>query len=278
MKALFIQLSDIHIKNVKNSIFDKKAKLLEAIQNETKSVDEVFLLITGDTVFSGSVEEFEISKTLFDEMIEYLSKYSGKKINTIILPGNHDCQKLTEENKAREGLIKFAQDNGSEAIDKNVVEILSSVQNNYFDFAKHYNPEPLYSNELLNIYKFQFGDKSLVFYTYNTAFQSVLHEQPGKMIYPVSMFDDNLFKEKANAIISCFHHPLHWLKPENRREFKFHVEKTSDFYFTGHEHEHTKSLISNLCLVLKKVYSLLINPDTNLHFNFNPKNRLHLLN
>ncbi|TAF77638.1 MAG: hypothetical protein EAZ53_02265, partial [Bacteroidetes bacterium] len=32
------------------------------------------------------------------------------------------------------------------------------------------------------------------------------------------------------------------------------------------------------CLVLKKVYSLLINPDTNLHFNFNPKNRLHLLN
>lgn len=246
MKALFIQFSDIHIKNGKDSIFDKKAKLLEAIQNETKSVDEVFLMITGDTAFSGSVEEFELSKTLFDEVIEYLSKYSGKKINTIILPGNHDCQKLTEENKAREGLIKFAQDNGSEAIDKSVVEILSSVQTNYFAFAKHYNPEPLYSNELLNIYKFEFGGKSLVFYTYNTAFQSILHEQPGKMIYPVSMFDDNLFKEKAHIIISCFHHPLHWLKPENRREFKFHVEKTSDFYFTGHEHEHTKSLISNL--------------------------------
>lgn len=47
-------------------------------------------MITGDTVFSGSVEEFKLSKTLFDELIEYLSKYSGKKINTIILPVNDD--------------------------------------------------------------------------------------------------------------------------------------------------------------------------------------------
>lgn len=246
MKALFIQLSDIHIKNDEDSFFNKSAKLKEAIQNEAKSVDEVFLLITGDTVFSGKVEEFELSKSLFDEMIQDLSKYSGKKINTIILPGNHDCQKLTEENKAREGLIKFAQENGSEAFDQNVVDILSSVQTNYFTFANHYNPEPIYSSKLLNIFRFEFGAKSLVFYTYNTAFQSILHEQPGKMIYPVGMFDDTLFKEKADIIISCFHHPLHWLKPENRREFKYHIEKTSDFYFTGHEHEHTKSLISNL--------------------------------
>ena len=80
MKALFIQFSDIHIKSGNDSIFDKKAKLLEAIQNEAKSVDEVFLMITGDTVFSGSVEEFEIGKKMFDEVILYLSDYSGKKI------------------------------------------------------------------------------------------------------------------------------------------------------------------------------------------------------
>lgn len=246
MKALFIQLSDIHIKNSNDSIFDKKGKLLEAIQNETKSVDEVFLMITGDTAFSGSVKEFELSKTFFNEIIKHLSKYSGKKIHTIILPGNHDCQNLTEENKAREALLKFAQENGSEAIDQSVINVLSSVQTNYFDFAKEFNSDAIYASELLNIYKYELGDKSIVFYTYNTAFQSILHEQPGKMIYPVGMFDENLFKEKANIIISCLHHPLHWLKPENRREFKFHVENTSDFYFTGHEHEHTKSLISNL--------------------------------
>lgn len=111
-------------------------------------------MITGDAAFSGSVEEFELGKTLFDEVIEYLSKYSDKKINTIVVPGNHDCQNLTEENKAREGLIKFAQDNGSEAIDRSDVEILSSMQSNYFAFAKHYNPVLLYSNELLNIYRF----------------------------------------------------------------------------------------------------------------------------
>ena len=205
-------------------------------------------MITGDTAFSGSVEEFELSKALFNELIGYLSKYSGKKINTIILPGNHDCQNLTAENKAREGLIKFVQDNGSEAVDQNVIDILCSVQSNYFDFLENYNSgaELIFKNQLLNIYKYQFGVKTIIFYAYNTAYQSILHEQQGKMIYPVSMFDEAIFKERSDLIISCFHHPLHWLKPENRREFKFHIEKISDFYFTGHEHEHTKSLISDL--------------------------------
>lgn len=248
MKALFIQLSDIHIKNESDSIFTKKERLLEAIQNEAKSVDEVFLMITGDTAYSGSENEFKLSKKFFDETIDYLNKYSGKKINTFFLPGNHDCQKLTEENKAREGLIKFIQENGTEAIDENVIEILSGLQANYFEFEKNYNSQSdlVFQNKLVNVYKYTFGEKSIVIYTYNTAFQSILQEQPGKMIFPISMFDEAIFKEKADIIISCFHHPLHWLKPENRREFKFHIENTSDFYFTGHEHEHTKSLISNL--------------------------------
>jgi len=38
MKALFIQNSDIHIKNGKDTIFDKKAKLLEAIQTKRKAL------------------------------------------------------------------------------------------------------------------------------------------------------------------------------------------------------------------------------------------------
>lgn len=104
----------------------------------------------------------------------------------------------------------------------------------------------MYKSKLLDVYKFNVEEKTIIFYAYNTAFQSVLHEQPGKMIFPISILDENLFKDKADLVISSFHHPLHWLKPENRREFKYHVEKTSDFYFTGHEHEHTKSVISDL--------------------------------
>jgi hypothetical protein len=248
MKALFIQLSDIHIKSDGNPIFSKKEKLLEAVQNEAKSIDEVFLLITGDTAFSGSVEEFKISTSLFNEFVENLSKYSEKKINTIILPGNHDCQNLKEENKAREGLIRLIQDNGSEAVDQNVIEVLTGLQSNYFDFAKglNHNAKAIYENQLLNAYRYEIEGKSIVFYIYNTSYQSILHEQPGKMLFPVSLFDEQIFKERADLIISCFHHPLHWLKPENRREFKFHIENTSDFYFTGHEHQATKSLISDL--------------------------------
>ena len=42
---------------------------------------------------------------------------------------------------------------------------------------------------------------------------------------------------EASVSISVFHHPYNWLDASNYRQLKALVEKTSDFVFTGHEHQ-----------------------------------------
>lgn len=248
MKLLIVQLSDIHIISNNDPILLKKTKLLDAIQNETLEVDEIVLLITGDTAFSGSSTEFEIGGHLFSEIKSYLEEYSNKTVRIIVIPGNHDCSDLTEKNIARETLIKSAQESNVEDIDNSIINILSSVLDNFFTFSKQFDSESsiIYSDKLLTILEFLIEGKKVLFYNYNTSFQSILHEQPGKMVFPFSKYETSLFDQVADLKISTFHHPLHWLSPNNRRGFKEHIEKTSDFYFTGHEHEHRKSLISDL--------------------------------
>ena len=66
------------------------------------------------------------------------------------------------------------------------------------------------------------------------------------MIFPLHLLDKKIFQQKADLKISCFHHPLHWLNPENNRLFKNHIEQTSDFYLTGHEHTESKSKTTDL--------------------------------
>lgn len=248
MRLLIVQLSDIHIETNNDSIFLKTEKLLDAIQNDTLEADEIVLLITGDTVFSGSSSEFEIGSRFLFEIKNYLEEYSKKTVRIIVISGNHDCSNLRDQNIARDTLISSLQESNAEKIDDSVIKLLSSVQDNFFTFSKQFDSENsiVFSDELLTILELPISDKKVIFYNYNTAFQSILHEQPGKMVFPISKYESSLFDSVADLKISIFHHPLHWLSPNNRRTFKTHIESNSDFYFTGHEHEHTKSAISDL--------------------------------
>ena len=248
MKILFIQLSDIHFTETDNSLLAKEQQLISAISNSCKDSDTVFFMVTGDLANTGSQAEFAIANSFIKRIQAAVEEYAGKKINILLLPGNHDCVLPEQDNKAREGLIKLIHGTGEESVDQSVIDILAEAQENYFEFAANIvaTENQIHASKLLNIYKYELHGKSILIYCYNTAYISQRHEAPGKMIIPLTTFDEGLFKEKADLFITCFHHPLHWLKPENRREFKFHIEKTSDFYFTGHEHEHTKSLISDL--------------------------------
>ncbi|MBA3648649.1 MAG: metallophosphoesterase [Chitinophagales bacterium] len=248
MNILFIQLSDIHFTKDDNSLLEKEQQLVSALSNNCKDSQLVFLTISGDLTNTASKEEFKIASDFLGRVRSSLEKYSTKPINIIPLPGNHDCVLPEQDNKSREGLIKLIHQTGEESIDESVIDILTRAQENYFEFADQVtsSDNKIHSSKLLNIFKFTTVEKTIIIYCYNTAYISQRHELPGKMVFPIGGFDEELFKEKADLFITCFHHPLHWLKPENRKEFKFHIEKTSDFYFTGHEHEHTKSAISDL--------------------------------
>jgi len=245
MKIQIIQFSDIHFKEKNNSLLQKKDQLFDALKNEL--TDDTILLVSGDSAFSGTKSEFNIANDFYSEVIRKLNDYSKKEVKLIIIPGNHDCQDLIEKDPVRKSLLDVIQKPQTTS-EIELIRVISKNLSNYYSFEEQSNRDLdiIYTSEILKVYKLEKESKCILFYCYNTAFQSILHEIPGKMIFPLDLIEDKTFQIKADLKISCLHHPFHWLNPESNRNFKSHIERTSDFYFTGHEHIDSKSLMSDL--------------------------------
>ncbi|MCP5064780.1 MAG: metallophosphoesterase, partial [Ignavibacteriae bacterium] len=247
MKLLIIQLSDIHFQENDNTIIAKKEKLFEAIRNSTIDYEEIFLIITGDTAYSGKTSEYTVGIDFLNSLKSKLEEYSEKKVNIIVIPGNHDCD-FSLDNKARQNQLSIIQRLGNSAIDDSVINQCTKVQKNYFSFRNTIQADlkPAYDHPLISIFPFDLKEKRIVFQCYNTSYMSEIHEENGKMFFPTTFLLDSVFNVKADLVISLFHHPFHWLNPTNRREFATHIHKTADFYLTGHEHESSKEKIDDL--------------------------------
>lgn len=245
MKFQIIQFSDIHFKTIHNAILEKRNQLFDALKNEINS--KTILLISGDTAFSGKIEEFEIAIKFYSQLISDLKTYSRQEINIITVPGNHDCEDLSKRDVTRKILIDSIQNNTVDP-DIDVIKAVAKNQTNYFHFAKElYNGlPPLHIDVLSSTHIIDVDGDKVIFNCYNTSFQSILHEIPGKMIFPVNLLNNDLIETQSSLTIACFHHPLHWFKPEDVRNFRKHIENTADFYFTGHEHINSESMKSDL--------------------------------
>lgn len=248
MKILIVHLSDIHLKEKDNSVLKKKEKLFEAIQNLTMGKDKLFIVISGDIAFSGKDTEYNQAMELLDSIKNSIEGYSRKKVNCIMIPGNHDCYYETKNKKVRETLIKAIQQNGGKAIDEGIIDQCYEVQSKFFEFSELYQDDNnmLHSDKLLRIFKYKLDEYNLIFNCYNTSWISQLYEQPGKMYFPIERYPKDYFNHESNLTISILHHPFNWQNPINSREFKTHIEKTSDIVLTGHEHIASKSIKDDL--------------------------------
>jgi len=236
LKLLMIHLSDIHIKREDNFITEKLESLISAVQNECLEHDKIFILLTGDIAYSGKLEEYIIADELLNNLIKKISDYSKKKVNILLIPGNHDCNH-DSASSVRNVLIDSILKKDTE-IDDEIIKKCCQVQNEWQDLYKsHCNKENILSeNPLLNIYEYHYDDYKLIFYAYNTAWLSLKNENYGEVYYPFDYFSKEKFKNKADLNISLLHHPLNWQPQENQYKFKNHIEETSDLVITGHEH------------------------------------------
>ena len=235
MKILILHLSDIHIRAKKESNHIlARAGAIAATLNEYPSCDIILIAISGDIAFSGKSEEFETAKTFFASLSEGITRNLGSKpIHFAIVPGNHDCDFSTTDT-VRNSVI-FSLKEGQPASDGKVIRALTVAQDAFFDFAKSYSPST-YANppqQLLSELKIQIADQSILINCINTAWMSELHEKQGTLIAPVTVGPN---QEKADLVISIFHHPFNWFAAESARQFRSFIESSSDVILTGHEH------------------------------------------
>lgn len=243
MKIGILHLTDLHIEN--DDLTNRITSLVKAIEFDIKSIHNLYIVLSGDIVNYGRIEEFEKAKVFIDKL-----KYSLKEIkpilqlNVISVPGNHDCcfdnVKTTRKlviNNCKTDIIE-EEDFFNDAM---------AVQENYWTFAMK---ETVYKEKDKISYKLDFKphlDYKLSFHCYNTSWLTEINEKQGNLVIPENLFIEN---DNGEYVISVFHHPLDWLSANtpknNKQRFEEHLLKTSNLVIYGHEHDkgNAKAIIS----------------------------------
>lgn len=248
MKIHLIHISDIHFKASNNPIIDKQVKLFDSVKNICRDSYKTFIIISGDSAFSGKESEYSIAIDFVTTLQEKIQNYTNAQPSLIVVPGNHDCD-FSLDNQARINNRLLIEAKGESVIDPSVEKQCTIVQKNYFSYEEllhETSPVQLSSSPSFNLFESCLKELKIRFYCYNTAILSALHEEPGKLHVPLSTIRPDTFNSSADLHVSIFHHPLHWLNPTNRRAFARQLQNTSNIYLTGHEHEFSRSKIDDL--------------------------------
>jgi predicted MPP superfamily phosphohydrolase len=250
-----LHLSDIHFKNGHNIILNRKEKLFDAIKNELKGKDALFILTSGDIAFSGKNEEYAIATNFYLDLVDTIRQYTELKCKLVFIPGNHDC--LFDENveEIRKLIIdKFIKE-GLSDLNETLINKCCEPQANYFSFTtkieelsevSDITADHILSHALTEIVTFRVNGTILKFNLYNTSWISSIKERIGTMKFPIEYMNGKILQTDSQFSISLLHHPLNWHTPEYSKTFLDFLLKTSDVILTGHEHSSSTSRRSDI--------------------------------
>ena len=233
MSISLLHLSDLHLKEVDGDWCSEKIE--EIFNLSTTHIDittDIFICISGDIVYSGSLSEFEVAKEfLINLKVKLESKF--KSVNIVTAPGNHDSL-FPKEDDVREALIAAVYSGKNDNVKDGIVASCSEVQNNYFEFRESFEPSVVNRVSWSNV--FDIDSKRIVFKVFNSSLFSTINDHKegyGHLLIPSV---DHLNEDDGDIVISMLHHPVNWLRQTNMHKMKMFLEKTSDLILTGHEH------------------------------------------
>jgi hypothetical protein len=239
MKALVIQLSDIHLRVGNNSSESKFPLVAPSLRNEELEIDTVILAISGDLVSSGEKSEFAVAAGYISAVVQDIrQQIKPTTVRVCVVPGNHDCI-LPEGDTVREAVLTKLRTLTDAQIDTNLTQHLVGAQSSFFearDATLGAKPDvdrgPLYWEYLIPV-----GKNTTLVRCYNTAWCSSRRELQGTLHFPLSAIPSVNSSPPADYVVSIFHHPYNWMPADSYRMFREQIERTSDLILTGHEHE-----------------------------------------
>lgn len=232
MSISIIHLTDIHMVSdaSKNVILSRKQQLCNACRSVLSSSDAAIIVISGDIAFSGKAEEYGNALELICYLQQELSNHLSCELKVLMVPGNHDCD-FENAHSLRERLL--ATLNASSTADPELLNPVTSVQNNFFVFTELFTKYN--SSNLCNTYAVTCGTKKLLFQMINSAWMSQKEEQPGKLIIPRNELEI-VNEDNYDCVFTVMHHPYNWLHPDNSADFLHFIRQTTDVLLVGHEH------------------------------------------
>lgn len=230
MKYEIIHLSDFHVRDNFNYELMVEKIIDSLLFEDIEICDTVFLCITGDVAFSGQKKQYMI----FDNFLEKLScklNENNKKMEVLVVPGNHDIQLNKEEIDTRHDIIRGALDNND--FENEIKKDINNMKH-FFSFSKKYGC--FNDDKFISIKEFELNGKRIKFNLLNTAcFSSIKKDDKNQhYINPEKLDQINFNDDDIN--ITLMHHSHEWF--DEKCQFKIEeICKLSSFYLLGHSHK-----------------------------------------
>ena len=226
MKIALIQLSDIHCKYSDYDLTLKLEKAVCAIKSST-NIDKAVLIFTGDLVDTDTKEEYGVGRHLIGKFLSDLSKeLKCGKIETVIVPGNHDMF-LPKDSRTAADIEEW---NLQEHLEEEL-----SRQKNFFSYANGKNC--FLEDKICDIKKLPIGDSKIQFCLLNSApFSTRKPDDKQFHYFPVKVEENLTRKEDVDLKITIMHHHFEWCEWHSKEMLKKTL-KSDDITFFGHDHK-----------------------------------------
>lgn len=251
MRMAIIQLSDLHIASADDYIVKNAVAVARSCKAVVNTCDKAVVVVTGDIIDKGKVDNYAVAKQFFDTLkTELLKEASLQSFDYVFVPGNHDLD-FGLKDDIRPVILNAIKDRDVVS-EEQFVNTCLAPQNKFWEFVTEMEgvdrkPCVSYSKSI------ELSEHcNLVFHCYNTAFLSTINEQPQELLVPENFFlnheaiDDNC----KDVVCSIFHHKTGWLSTKtshnNQRAFCDHIEQTSQILMCGHEHQSRFTVLSDL--------------------------------
>ena len=252
MKFLILHLSDLHIGERIDDFEDFFSNVYITTKNIASACDLVLIAITGDISNKSCLDGYLNANLLLSDLIEKYNNLKKPRIETIIVPGNHDCnfdEEIPPKEKAiRERLIRdiIKNEDGSNDIDLGTIEICTAPQKRAFEFISEFDSMSgaFQDNQIIWKKTINISDDVLNVFCINSAWMTSNPETQGKLILPENLISEYM-QPSSGISITLMHHPISWFKPWSSKRLRDYIESCSNIVFSGHEHWLGSSVRSN---------------------------------
>ena len=231
MKILFLHLSDLHVKD-RSAINTTHIKKMCQALNVLGESDEVVFIISGDCASSGEKNQYTIVWKLIGNIIRDFREATNfsKKINVIVVPGNHDMD-FSSRSLTAEELNDIFKEN---YYDKEMASEIEK-QRHFFEYAnlnKCFIDEGLYCEKNIT-----FEDYTINFNLLNSGLFSLKRDEDKGLHYlPNHVIDKLAERSEADISFLVMHHAPEWFCDDIKHKLEKIIADKFSMCFYGHEH------------------------------------------
>jgi len=235
MKLTVLHLSDLHIKSPDNLVLKIGKAIASTTYGFVHNADACLIAVTGDIANAGLESEYTLARNFFGEIREQIKQESRKTVDSIFVPGNHDCN-LKMADGTRSVLIESVVREPNIAEDISVIKNCVAPQRDFFAFRNQFTSlTPIYDDELWTEYEIEMAGEKCRISALNVAWMSRNPEPSGTLVFPMKNYG-NLIAQPCDLRLSLIHHPLNWYTQTSYHPLRKTLKSYSNAILSGHEH------------------------------------------